>query len=269
MEIVTTALDGPVAVITYNRPEKRNSWNEEMHTAYLDALEGADRSPDVRAIVVTGAGDCFSAGADFRRLRNIADNGWTPYSDRRPAHFPLGLSTPTIAAVNGPAVGMGLVNAMFCDLRVASREAIFTAGFGRLGLVAEHGLSWLVPQAVGLSAANELLLTSRSMSAERAYQVGLVMQVEPTASDAVAAAVQLGHELAALSPRALAATKTQLIRHVATDFGSSMAETLVIMRRALEGEDFTEGLGALLAKRPVQFSGEGTDEYVADFRDHL
>lgn len=269
MTLVTIERDGPVAVITYNAPERRNAWNEAMHIAYLDALEETDRDAAVRAIVVTGAGDCFSAGADFARLRDIAANGWTPYRDSRPTSFPLGLTKPLIGAVNGPAVGMGLVNAMYCDLRILSESATLTAGFGRLGLVAEHGLSWLVPAVAGLSVANELLLSSRAMTAARAHQLGLAIQVEPTGDEAVAAAVRLGHEFSVLSPKALAATKTQLVRHSSTRFREAMEETQLVMRRSLAGDDFKDGLAAVLDKREVTFSNDDNGAYVADLRDHL
>lgn len=262
MDLVTTTTEGPVRIISFNRPDQRNAYNADLHTEYLDALEEADKSSAIRAIVVTGRGTSFSAGADFKRLKNIAEHGWTPYRDPRPVHFPLSLSTPTIAAVNGPAVGMGLVTAMYCDLRVATESAVFTAGFARLGLVAEHGLSWLVPHAVGLSVANELLLSSRPMTAERAHQVGLVMAVEPSVDDMLETALQFGHELSQLSPKALAATKRQLIRHSSETFTTAMSETHSVMQKSLHGADFKEGLAALFEKRRAEFLKVNADEYI-------
>ncbi|MEJ5221927.1 MAG: enoyl-CoA hydratase-related protein, partial [Tepidiforma sp.] len=188
-----TAAHG-VAVITLHRPERLNAWTGRMHTEYRWCLQQAEADPTVRVIVVTGAGRGFCAGADARALEGHIEKGG--YDPGTPAELPtpgfgvrpefdhdfayhFGLAKPTIAAINGPAAGVGLVLACFCDIRFAAAGAKLTTAHGRLGLPAEYGLSWLLPRLIGLSAAMELLLSSRVFLAEEAEQLGLVHRVLP------------------------------------------------------------------------------------------
>src|SRR5947199_2277780 len=171
-----------VATITLNRPARLNAWNGPMEIAYFDYLEEAAADPDVRVIVLTGAGRGFCAGADMDELNSVAGGGLEASAaeaaqDPRPQTFPLSIPKPIIAAINGPCAGLGFVHALMCDLRFAAAGAKLTTAFSRRGLVAEHGISWILPRVVGPSHALDLLLSGRIVLAEEAKEMGLVNRV--------------------------------------------------------------------------------------------
>src|SRR3954447_10901770 len=199
LRVVRYEVDGAVGVLTLNRPQRLNAWTTRMEYEYRWALAQADADPDVRAVVVTGAGRGFCAGADFGALDRIVEAGQyieapppseeageviAPRAGVPPAFehvltFPLGMRKPVIAAVNGPAAGVGFALMCFADLRFAAAGAKLTTSFSRLGLPAEHGLSWVLPRLIGPTRAADLLLSSRVFLAEEAEAMGLVNRVEP------------------------------------------------------------------------------------------
>src|SRR3712207_2100776 len=147
-------------LLTLNRPDRLNAWTAEMQRDYFDLLDEAGSRDDVRAIVVTGAGRGFCAGADMEALQEIGAGGLDEAAaaqDTRPQTFPLGIPKPVIAAINGPCAGIGLVQALVCDIRFAAADAKITTAFARRGLVAEHGMPWLLPRLVGHAHALDLL----------------------------------------------------------------------------------------------------------------
>src|ERR1700729_511924 len=183
-----------VATITLHRPERLNAWTGRMHAEYRALLQRASDDAAVRAIVVTGAGRGFCAGADSRALEghvargrydpglgdDVARPGWgvrPEFEADFAYHF--GVPKPIVAMINGPAAGVGLVLACFCDLRFAAAGAKLTTSHGRLGLPAEYGLSWLVPRLVGVTRATDILLSSRVVLAEEAADIGLVNRTVP------------------------------------------------------------------------------------------
>ena len=190
-----------VASVTLNRPDRLNAWTDRMAFEYRWCLAAADADPDVRVIVVTGAGRGFCAGADFRALDRIAEQGRYTFADAKGAPseadteraasagagvrpdfehdhtFPLGLTKPVIAAVNGPAAGVGFVLMCFCDIRFAAAGAKLTTSFARLGLPSEHAVSWILARLIGPARAADLLFSSRVVLAEEAAQLGLVNRV--------------------------------------------------------------------------------------------
>src|SRR5919199_1535839 len=179
-EVVQRSIRDGVALLTLNRPERLNAWTGEMERAYFDLLAECGDDEDVRAIVVTGAGRGFCAGADMQELQSIGDGGVDEAArgrDRRPQAFPLTIPKPILAAINGPVAGIGLVQALMCDIRFAAAGAKITTAFARRGLVAEHGISWALPRLVGPAHALDLLLSGRVVLAEEAAQMGLVNRV--------------------------------------------------------------------------------------------
>ena len=163
-EVVTRSTAEGVAVLTLNRPDRLNAWTHEMKRVYFDHLEACSADPDVRVIVLTGAGRGFCAGADMDELNSVAGGGLEASSaeaaqDPRLQTFPLSIPKPIIAAVNGPCAGLGFVHALMCDLRFAAAGAKLTTAFSRRGLIAEHGISWILPRVVGPSHALDLLLS--------------------------------------------------------------------------------------------------------------
>ena len=270
MELKATAyaVEDRIATITLNRPHRLNAWTGRMHTEYRWCIEQAEESSEVRAIVVTGAGRGFCAGADSQALEGHVEKGGYDSGIREPLANPgygvrpefdanfafhFGLTKPVIAAINGPAAGVGFVLACFADIRFAVPGAKLTTAHGRLGLPAEFGLSWLLPRLIGLSRAQEILLSSRVLMTEEAAQIGLIHRiVEP---DALLPAV---YEYARAFTHGLAPSSMRVTRHqVYTDLhrgvGSSVVESELLLNHMTTGPEYREGVKALLEKREPNF----------------
>ena len=176
-DLVLSELREGVLILTLNRPDRLNAWTDALEADYFAALDAAENDPGVRAIVVTGAGRGFCAGADMDDLKGAAGDAGAHASvhDRpRERTFPLTVRKPMIAAINGAVAGLGLVEALYCDLRFATPQAKITTAFVRRGLIAEYGMSWLLPRLIGHSAALDLLLSGRIVLGEEAHRLGLV-----------------------------------------------------------------------------------------------
>ena len=179
-EVVQMQVEDGVALLTLNRPERLNAWTTEMEHVYFALLEQCGADEQVRAIVVTGTGRGFCAGADMQQLQELGDGTLIESAEtveRRPQSLPLSIPKPIIAAINGACAGIGLVQALMCDLRFAAEGAKLTTAFARRGLIAEHGISWILPRLVGPARALDLLLSGRVVFAEEAQALGLVNRV--------------------------------------------------------------------------------------------
>ena len=261
-----------VATITLHRPERLNAWTGRMHAEYRALLEQAATDPAVRVIVVTGSGRGFCAGADSRALEGHVERGGydaglgddvaMPGYGVRPEFdadfaYQFGIPKPIIAAVNGPAAGVGFVLACYCDLRFAARGAKLTTSHGRLGLPAEYGLSWLLPRLIGVARAADLLLSSRVVLAEEAEQMGLVNQVLAPGELIAHTEAYAGALAREIAPSSLAATKMQLYRDLHLDAASSVRDAEMRMAEMMQGADFAEGVAALTEKRTPDFPDAG------------
>jgi len=270
-EILYEVADG-VAEVTLNRPDKLNAWTLAMGAEVEHALRTADGDPAVRAIVVTGAGKGYCAGADMDMLVAfqkdgsgsdlLASNAELPALDsslpaalRGAYSYPMALSKPVIAAVNGVAAGLGLSYMLFYDMRFASERARFGTVFSRRGLVAEHGSAWILPRLVGMHNACDLLYSGRLVDAQEALRMGLVNRV--VEHDRLLPEVRdYARELASrCSPRSLRLMKRQLYGDLFVDLGSSLVEADTEMVRSFGTEDFREGVASFLEKRPPRFTG--------------
>ena len=242
-----------VALLTLNRPERLNAWTPEMEARYFGLLEEAGGDPAIRVIVVTGAGKGFCPGVDMSALQDIGAGGTFAHSGK-PQTFPLTIPKPIIAAINGACAGLGLVQALMCDLRFAAAGAKFTTAFVRRGLVAEHGISWILPRLVGPARALDLLLSGRVFLADEALAMGLVNRV--VAPEAVLdAALEYARELAsASSPSAMAAIKHQVYRHYETDLATALRESNQLMAASLTRPDFKEGVAIFVDRRAPRFA---------------
>lgn len=257
-----------IATITLARPHRLNAWTGRMHTEYRWALAAADADDDVRVVVVTGEGRGFCAGADAGALEGHVEKGGydpgtgpdlaTPGFGVRPEFdrsyaFHFGLRRPVIAAVNGPAAGVGLVLACYCDLRFAAAGAKLTTAHGRLNLPAEYGLSWVLPRLIGTGRAMDLLLSSRVVLAEEALEMGLVNRVWD-GDDLLPNTYAYARELAErIAPRSLAETKRQVYVDLLRDVGASVDEAEALLEEMMREPDFHEGVRALSEKRPPRF----------------
>jgi enoyl-CoA hydratase/carnithine racemase len=253
--VLVTERDGAVALLTLNRPDRSNAWTGELESAYYAALAEAENDPGVLAVVVTGAGRAFCVGAD---LDLLADSDVTAIDsllpERRFDAFPPLMSTPVVAAVNGSVAGVGLAAALQCDLRFLATEAKVTTAFTRRGLVAEHGMSWLLPQLVGRARALDLLLSGRTISGEEAGRIGLAEFVLP-AAQVLPAALAYAHDLAAhCSPTAMAVVKAQLRADAGDgDPVAVLGRADALMRSSFTRPDVIEGISAWLQRRPPAF----------------
>ena len=262
-----------VATVTLNRPEKLNAWTGVMGREVRQAMDEAARDESVRVIILTGAGRGFCAGADMQLLSGIVDAGTVREGDERPARSPSAADAPAradfrgpyayfptvpkpiIAALNGATAGLGLVIALYCDLRIAADTAVFTTAFSRRGLIAEHGVSWMLPRLVGLQHGLDLLLSARKISAADAVAMGLVSQVRPAASlmDDVRA---YAREMADLvSPRSIRVMKRQIWEAQFQSLAEATAVAGEEMTRSFTSEDFKEGVAHFVEKRPPRFTG--------------
>jgi len=268
-EILYGAGDG-VATITLHRPERLNAWTALMEKEFNHAVMAANADPEVRVLLLTGAGRGFCAGADMSLLSAAAEAGSTVSGHRHrdvdfPEHAPaamrkryswlLTMPKPMIGAINGAAVGLGFVIPLYCDLRIASSAAKFCTIFSKRGLIAEYGMAWLLPRMVGLSNAMELLLTAKMIDAAEAHRLGLVSRVlaeENFASEARAFAVDLAQSV---SSRSLAVMKQQVYKAMQQNIGESIDDAYEEMLASIDCEDFKEGIRHFLEKRAPAFTG--------------
>lgn len=266
------SLSERIATITLNRPEKLNAWTAGMEREVRAAMEAADSDEKVRVIVLTGAGRGFCAGADISLLSTVAESGVDALVRQQAlqavasregirtafqckySYFPA-LSKPVIAAINGPVVGLGLVIALYCDLRFASDAARFSTAFSRRGLVAEYGMAWMLPRLVGLPNALDLLFSARTIDAAEALRIGLVNLV--FAHDQFPAKVNdYARELAwQVSPRSLRVMKRQAYEAMFQTLAQALESSEQEMLASLQSEDFKEGVAHFLEKRAPNFKG--------------
>jgi enoyl-CoA hydratase/carnithine racemase len=253
-----------VATVTLNRPDRLNAATFEMGEQLTEAFAEVERDPDVRAVVVTGAGRAFCAGDDVEKAwgddRMEATMRWL--ADVRPGMTPeaqmfLECRKPTIAAVNGAAVGIGMDFALLCDIRLASQHAKFSQMFVKLGLMADVTGYWRLPQLVGYAKAAELLFTGDMVDAAEAERIGLVSRVLP-AEDLVPAAQDLAGRIAANPPQAVRHIKEGLRRAVGRAY-TELPEVSSFVANGLAHlfttEDHKEAAAAFMEKRPAVFTG--------------
>lgn len=265
-EDILYSVDDGVAWVTLNRPDRLNAWRAQMEREVREAMRAATEDDGVRVIVLTGAGRGFCAGADMNALQGIQSSGqsdrivapWDPASNpnfqKQYSYFPA-VPKPIIGAINGSAAGLGLIMALYCDLRFAAEGAKFTTAFSRRGLVAEHGISWLLPRLIGFSAAADLLYSARVFTAEEALQMRLVNRVFPAAtfaSDVAAYARMLATEV---SPRSLREMKREIWNAQFQTLGEAIDSANADMPPSFRSEDFKEGVAHFVEKRAPRFTG--------------
>lgn len=258
-ELIRYEVADRIAVITLNRPDRLNAILPGMGEEYARLLQQADADPQVRAIVVTGAGRGFCSGADLTVLAEGREalNGYLDGQDvdTLPS-VALRIGTPVATAINGPCAGIGFVLAICADVRFAAPTATLSTSFSRLGLIAEYGAAWLLTRLIGLGHATDLLLTGRTLTAQEAAEIGLV-RVE---DDALAAAMDWAGDVAAnCSPAAMAVMKRQLLDADSQDLTAAVEASLVEMRAAFQRPDLTAAIMAKLEKRAVDFPPRPTD----------
>jgi len=257
-----------IATITLNRPDRMNAWTAVMEHDVREAMKQASADDSVRVIVLTGAGRAFCAGADMealktidpdamRRAENIPPFDMNRRADwqTRYAYYPA-IAKPVIAMLNGATAGIGLVHALYCDLRFAAEGAVFTTAFARRGLIAEHGIAWMLSRIVGHANALDLLMSARRVSSDEALRMGLVNRLCPAEwlrDETYAYARDLADFV---SPSAMAVIKRQLYDAPFQTLAEATIDANREMIVALRGADFREGVASFVEKRPPRFTGK-------------
>lgn len=269
-DILYRVEDG-IAVVMLNRPDRLNAWRGEMDRDVRAAMREANDDPTVKVIILTGAGKGFCAGADMNVLQTIQSgdagvsrsvvNSHEPWDrtanenfQKQYSWFPA-VQKPIIAAINGAAAGLGLIMALYCDIRFASDAAKFTTAFSRRGLIAEHGISWLLPRLIGFANAADLLYSARVIAASEAKAMGLVSRVIPAADferDVMSYARMLSAEV---SPRSLREMKREIWNAQFQTLGQAIESANGDMSLSFKSEDFKEGVAHYIEKRAPKFTG--------------
>jgi enoyl-CoA hydratase/carnithine racemase len=272
-EPVISSLSNGVLTLTLNRPDRGNGWTGPLNRAYFSLLDQAARSPEVRVIVVTGAGKAFCVGGDSEVLGEIAGgneaaNAPAGGGPRAWKHwFPLTVGKPIIAAINGACFGIGLQQALCADIRFASDEAKFSTAYARRGLVAEMGMSWLLPRLVGTGHALDLMLSARLVRAPEAERMGLVNRVVPSA-ELMTEAQAYAEQLAQLcSPSAMRTIKEQVWRDLTASLNDAYDRSEDLLGEAFRGEDFKEGMRSWSEGRAPHFPSLAEAAAIIDYAD--
>lgn len=259
---VLYALEGHVAVITLNRPDRMNTISRDMLNQLTQHLLAADRDPAVRAVILTGTGRAFCAGLDLTEVTRPGEggisNGATQSTNldlkSTPPTVMFNMEKPTICALNGAAAGYGLDTALGCDIRVIAKGAKLSAAFVKRGIVPESGGTWFLPRLIGWSKAAELIFTGRTLSAEEALDLGLVSAVlEP--ADVMPHAMALAQEIAANAPLAVQASKRMMRMGLSENFNDHVHHVFLQLLPLLKTHDALEGMRSFMEKRPPQFEG--------------
>jgi enoyl-CoA hydratase/carnithine racemase len=232
-----------------------------MERVYFAMLEECAQAEEVRVIVVTGAGRGFCAGADMQQLQALGDGKVDVDAEaalgRRPQTFPLSISKPIIAAINGACAGIGLVAALMCDVRFAAEGAKLTTAFARRGLVAEHGISWMLPRLIGPARALDLLLSGRVVFAEEAQTLGLVNRVYAP-EKLLEETLDYARELVVnCSPTSMATIKRQVYADLELGLAEALAEADRLMLESFTAADFVEGVASFVQRRDPRFAALG------------
>lgn len=256
---------GAVGLLTLNRPQALNSFTRQMHRELWEVLDGVEADKSIRALVITGAGRGFCAGADLAEfdfepgpdLVKRADPGPVIEQAFNPTVRKLqALRVPTVAAVNGVAAGAGASLAMTCDLAVAASNATFIQAFSKIGLIPDAGGTWFLIKKLGLARAMGAAMLGDKLSAKDAKEWGMIWDVAAEGEDCVEAAIKLAQRLATMPTQALVATR-RLLRAAAGNDLDKQLDAERDMQSALgKTHDYIEGVMAFREKRPAQFKGE-------------
>ncbi len=270
-EVVLFQKKEGVATLTLNRPDRLNAVNNRIRAGLREKLDDACKDDEVKVIIITGAGRGFCAGADIDGLaatsegksqgkqieaekRNYAANNVKGF-DGGFSYFPT-LPKPVIAAINGPAAGVGFIMALYCDIRFAKEGAVFSSAFSKRGLIAEWGVGWILPRLVGIARANDILFSSRKFTADEAEKMGLVNRTF-SKEEFDSSVFEYAKELAkSVSPRSVRIMKEQIYNAQRETIDENLESSMKAMIESFDTEDFKEGVAHFIEKRAPKFTGK-------------
>ena len=248
--------EGTVATITLNRPESLNSFNKEMRADLAAATSQARNDTGIRAVILTGAGRCFSAGADLKAgFKTGAEVEQILNEEYRPSLADIAeMNKPVISAINGFAAGIGLSYALVCDLSVMGESAFLLSPFSSIGLIPDGGSTWLLARAMGHMNAYQMAVENERMPAARCRELGLVNRI--TADDALMeSAREWATRLTGKAPLALARTKKMMRQALTLSYADAISAEAALQRMCFDSADCKEGITAFLEKREPRFTG--------------
>ncbi|MFT7651562.1 MAG: enoyl-CoA hydratase/carnithine racemase [Limisphaerales bacterium] len=260
-------IEDHIATLTLNQPEKRNAYSPEMAVKLTQYLRDCDQDPNVRCVIITGAGDSFCVGLDLNDVRERGEKNEPSDTDDHPTQrvlrtYPFQISKPVICAINGAAGGFGAAYPLTCDIRLAAEEAVIAFSFVKWGLIPEMGATWTLPRLIGIEKTSDLLLTGRKVSGREAQEMGLVLRAYPRA-ELMNQARRLASEIAeGSSPTAVSVVK-QMTWGRMMDEGElyrAIYEDDDVIGWAIRGEDAKEGNAAFFEKRPAQWADVNPDD---------
>jgi len=266
-EQILYEVDRQIATITLNRPQALNAWTDVMAQEVWAAMHAAEADEEVRVVVLTGAGRAFCAGGDISgfksdnpralldKLPRSYDFSRRPDYQSRATYFPS-ISKPIIAMINGAAAGLGLVHALFADVRIAAQDAVFTTAFARIGLASEYGMAWGLRNLVGHGAACDLLLSGRKIRGDEALRIGLVSQTYPSEELRESTWTYALDLATRCSPRSTRVIKQQLWELPFQSLHEAVMSDSNAMLASSTCEDFREGKLAFMEKREPRFTGK-------------
>jgi len=249
---------GHVALVTLNRPDNLNAFDTALRQEFVRAAREVNNDPDVRVVVLTGAGRAFSAGADLAEDGGVVDGHGT--EDMLNSDYKFGILAvaegpkPWISAVNGPCAGIGTAYAMACDLMVMADDAYLYQAFAAIGLVPDGGATWQLARALGRKKAYELIVTGEKLSADNAEQLGLCNRVVP-AGELVEQAIVWAEQIAAKAPLAMRYAKESLNFAMENNLSDVVTNEARLQHLCIDSEDAKEGAVAFLQKRQPAFKG--------------
>ncbi len=246
--------EGAVAILTLNRPDRMNAISGVMLAALSEQLLEANRDPEVRVVVITGAGKGFCAGLDLKEQASGGNLGGNFDLREAPPVVLHQMDKPTIAAINGGAAGYGMDLAIGCDIRLAADTAKLSAAFTKRGVIPESGGTWLMPRLVGWAKASEIFFTGRTLSAQECLDLGLVSKVVP-GELLMKEALSLAHEIAANAPLAVQGTKRMMRMALTETFEANVHHVYLQLLPLFRSKDFAEGVKSFLEKREAKFEG--------------
>jgi enoyl-CoA hydratase/carnithine racemase len=260
-------IHGNIGIITLNRPESKNALSDELTPALRTQIANLNLDDRVNSLIITGAGDAFCAGGDIKSMNSSSNkDGWTNKVSEEEAikslqmkqmaltHALYNFSKPTIAALPGAAAGAGLSIALTCDFRFTNEKAFAIAGYGRIALTGDYGMSWLLPRIIGISKAKDMMFSNKKILAREGLNIGLFDNIIE-GDNLLKSTLEYANFLSSFSPLALKAMKNNINSAYELSLEKSLNQEAIELIKASNSNDHKEGIRAFIEKRKPNFTG--------------